>query len=489
MSCIANDKELSDLLNQINELRTLGVTGPVEPPQLIVSGRQSPSKATILEMISGLWFPEVSGFAIKLTLRKSPTRTVKASIVPGPSRNAEETQRLRAFTPEKFDIIDGLPELIRQVAGRLVIDNRVSDDLLKIENNRAPELATLKQKLLEKLDELTAHLSRSPPLPLGKAFLIKTQQSRSDRVRASVVASLATTNDHATASTYGYSTESIKRAVSTLEASRDDPDFVAAGIIDQMEAYYDSTLMIFINNVAVVGIENCLLEPLKQILTCQTINNMEDDQVQRIAAEPAHLTGERQRLSQDIGKLQAGLQVLSLSKPMEPSWANAPALETNQCPSRNATKMLEKPERVTTVAASKSQVEYLAHSPTIPPPSTTSVASHEALKATPASKSRFTDPPKPLFGAPVKPLIAAGTGLSRFGTSSEPIYDTGNSALNTGSRPASPQHSIFGYSPQAASDTGISALYMANRSAAPHYSIFGHSSEAASDSSRLSLFG
>ncbi|KAL2852691.1 P-loop containing nucleoside triphosphate hydrolase protein [Aspergillus pseudodeflectus] len=873
MSCIANDKELSDLLNQINELRTLGVTGPVEPPQLIVFGRQSPSKATILERISGLGLPEASGFAIKLTLRKSPTRTVEASIVPGPSRNAEETQRLRAFTPEKFDTIDGLPELIRQVAGRMVIDNRVSDDLLKLEvsgpeqvelavvdlpcpcdsseakdhravtdliekyvedrrsiiitvidatsalidhsrlrlvekfdlqwervffittgpgllspdreeekaymqflkdtwasrssegsalrhgyqssqaqqlsdescdkkekalfrqerwaflprehmgkdniarrlnafilqhvhknipslingtneeihnlNGKlsklglprsmiqqqkgyllsissgferivnqaltgmysddffraanepaklygfprlravvwelneyfadamltrgsrrriietkpalgvqndaknsypkspvpvdilrsdlktefiigelfqdhaqpweelakthalrvweavryfvslalqhladshtyasilrtivAPELATLKQKLLEKLDELTAHLSRSPPLPLGKALLIKTQQARSDRVCASVMASLATTNDHATASTYGYSTESIKRAVSTLEASRDDPDFVAAGIIDQMEAYYDTTLMIFINNVAVLGIENCLLEPLKQILTCQTINNMEDDQVQCIAAEPAHLTGERQRLSKDIEKLQAGLQVLSLSKPMEPSWANAPALETNQCPSRNATKMLEKPERVTTVPASKSQgtLNNKTLSPTIPPPSKTSVASHEALKATAASKSRFTDPLKPLFGAPVKPLIAAGTGLSRFGTSSEPIYDTGNSALNTGSRPASPQHSIFGYSPQAASDTGISALYIANRSAAPgsplfgpssvtasdtsnsrlyignrpaspHYSIFGHSSEAASDSSRLSLFG
>jgi hypothetical protein len=133
MSCIANDKELSGLLNQINELRTLGVTGPVEPPQLIVIGRQSPSNATILERISGPWFPEASGFAIKLTLRKSPTRTVKASIVPGPSRNAEETQRLRAFTPEKFDTIDGQPELIRQVAGCLVIDSRVSDDLLKIE--------------------------------------------------------------------------------------------------------------------------------------------------------------------------------------------------------------------------------------------------------------------------------------------------------------------------------------------------------------------
>jgi ethanolamine utilization cobalamin adenosyltransferase len=87
--------------------------------------------------------------------------------------------------------------------------------------------------------------------------------------------------------------------------------------------------MIFINNIVVFGIENRLLEPLERILTCQTINNMEDDQIQRIAAEPDHLAGEREGLSKGIEKLQKGLQALSLSKPMEPSWANASIFETS----------------------------------------------------------------------------------------------------------------------------------------------------------------
>ncbi|KAJ0423726.1 P-loop containing nucleoside triphosphate hydrolase protein [Aspergillus carlsbadensis] len=284
----------------------------------------------------------------------------------------------------------------------------------------APELAALKEKLLEKLDELTAHLKRSPPLPLGKAFLIKTQQARSDRACASVGASLATTNDHATALTYGYSTESIRQAVSTLEASRDDPDFVAGAIIDQMEAYYESTLMIFVNNVAVLGIENCLLEPLERILTCQTINNLEGDQVQRIAEEPVHLSAERDRLSKDIEKLQAGLDVLNFSEPMEPSWANTTVFETDHRPSEDVTKVNgnatgKKPEPGTTVPVPKPQ-NTLNNTPTplVPPLYTTGAAPHDALKGAAVPRTLLTDLSKPVIGAPAKPVTAPGTGTSNW---------------------------------------------------------------------------
>jgi hypothetical protein len=116
--------------------------------------------------------------------------------------------------------------------------------------------------------------------------------------------------------------------------------------------------MIFINNVAVLGIENCLLEPIERILTCQTINNMEDDQVR------SHLTAERERLSKDIEKVQTGLDVLSLSEPMEPSWADPPVHETDHRPSEDVTKVNgnatgRKPEPVTTVPVPKPQREYL----------------------------------------------------------------------------------------------------------------------------------
>jgi hypothetical protein len=91
---------------------------------------------------------------------------------------------------------------------------------------------------------------------------------------------------------------------------------------------------------------------------------MEDDQVQRIAAEPAHLTTERERLSKDIEKLQTGLDVLSLSEPMEPSWADTPVLETDHRPSEDVTKVNgnvtgKKPEPGTTVPVPKPESEYL----------------------------------------------------------------------------------------------------------------------------------
>ncbi|KAL3466260.1 hypothetical protein BJX64DRAFT_274749 [Aspergillus heterothallicus] len=200
-----------------------------------------------------------------------------------------------------------------------------------------PHLVSLKQKLLDKLDELTAHMKRGPPLPLGKAFVAKARETRSDRISTSAI---ATTIDHPNALANGHSTESITQIVSTLGASRDEPGFVAADIIDRMEAYYESTLTIFINNVAILGIENCLLEPLERTLRYQVINDIDDDQIQRIAAEPSHVTEERERLTKDIATLQTGLQVLSVSEPVEPSWASPPVLETEQGTSQDAKKGL-----------------------------------------------------------------------------------------------------------------------------------------------------
>lgn len=63
--------------------------------------------------------------------------------------------------------------------------------------------------------------------------------------------------------------------------------------------------------MATLGIENCLLGPLSSILTSQTVNNMEDKQVQDIAAEPSFIADERDRLTRELAKLQAGSRTLS----------------------------------------------------------------------------------------------------------------------------------------------------------------------------------
>ena len=74
-----------------------------------------------------------------------------------------------------------------------------------------------------------------------------------------------------------------------------------------------TAIVTFVDNVATLGIENCLLDPIQRILTSQVINNMHDDQVRELASEPSFTSDERDRLASEVEKLQAGLRTLKTS--------------------------------------------------------------------------------------------------------------------------------------------------------------------------------
>ncbi|OJK01635.1 hypothetical protein ASPACDRAFT_51424 [Aspergillus aculeatus ATCC 16872] len=181
-----------------------------------------------------------------------------------------------------------------------------------------PELDKMKESLLAKLKELTAYTKRGHPLPVGKSFLSKIQESRDDRqFKALEQRLLSSKNASADAS---FTLNDLKKA--TTGSETEGNEFAAAEIIDQMQAYYD--VMTFVDNVAILGIENCLLAPLETIFTAQTINNLSDERIQDLASEPSSVEQERKRLSEDLRKLQEGLSTLrlfstqmpTLSKPM-----------------------------------------------------------------------------------------------------------------------------------------------------------------------------
>lgn len=89
----------SELLDKIDELRTIGVGGLVELPQIIVCGNQSSGKSSVLEAISRVRFPArgniCTRFATEVVLRRSPQEKIKVSIDPGDSRkDKQERQKL-----------------------------------------------------------------------------------------------------------------------------------------------------------------------------------------------------------------------------------------------------------------------------------------------------------------------------------------------------------------------------------------------------------
>ncbi|PWY62088.1 dynamin family protein [Aspergillus eucalypticola CBS 122712] len=188
-----------------------------------------------------------------------------------------------------------------------------------------PALDELRQNLLAKLDELTAYTKRGHPLPVGKSFLTQIQKARSERQLSSLKTKLKSTISYKPEGEALFSIKAIEEATSNLEMHRDE--YAAADIIDQMQAYYDTAIVTFVDNVATLGIENCLLDPLQRILTSQVINNMHDDQVRELASEPSFTSDERDRLATEVEKLQSGLRTLKTFNIRKPSLSGPPSIE------------------------------------------------------------------------------------------------------------------------------------------------------------------
>ncbi|RHZ43794.1 putative dynamin GTPase [Aspergillus thermomutatus] len=137
-------QEQSRLLDKIDELRTIGVGGLVELPQLIVCGNQSSGKSSVLEAISRVRFPAKSNvctrFATEVILRRSAASSkIKVSIEPGPSRTDEqERRRLRSFVYKDFSNGNDLPALIEKAKEHMgiriteLVTAGFSDNMLKV---------------------------------------------------------------------------------------------------------------------------------------------------------------------------------------------------------------------------------------------------------------------------------------------------------------------------------------------------------------------
>ncbi|KAJ5372540.1 hypothetical protein N7517_004546, partial [Penicillium concentricum] len=190
-----------------------------------------------------------------------------------------------------------------------------------------PQLDKMEESLLLKLLELTTHYKRGHPLPMSRSFLrgyplpldrsfvAKMQKSRNDRLLADFQHMFPLTPNN------GITIEGIKAATQHVDSSSNQ--FTASDIVDQMQAYYNNALLIFMDNVATLGIENCLLSPLGGVLTTQTITNMEDKQIEELfAGVNDGVKKSREVLTHELENLQYGVRALSklnVAKKVTPS--------------------------------------------------------------------------------------------------------------------------------------------------------------------------
>ncbi|KAJ5425960.1 hypothetical protein N7465_001030 [Penicillium sp. CMV-2018d] len=182
-----------------------------------------------------------------------------------------------------------------------------------------PQLDAMKDRLLAKADELTAshkrdhpmpmtgNFLRGHPLPVDRSSLARMQQSRNDRLLANLQQNLPSTLNNT------FNMEELKVATQNVELVGNQP--AASDIVDQFQSYYNNALITFMDNIASLGIESCLLSPLNGVLTTQTIANMDNSQVEDLFAGISDgAQNWRDELNGDLEKLQMSLRVLKRFK-------------------------------------------------------------------------------------------------------------------------------------------------------------------------------
>lgn len=127
------------LLDEIDKLRSQGISHYVSLPQLIVCGDQSSGKSSSLEAISGISFPTkdtlCTRFATEVILRRARDVSVVISIVPSQTRPEAECKKLLGFreTLDNLQEFSTLFDKANDLMGIPATGNSFSNDVLRVE--------------------------------------------------------------------------------------------------------------------------------------------------------------------------------------------------------------------------------------------------------------------------------------------------------------------------------------------------------------------
>ncbi|KAH8597058.1 P-loop containing nucleoside triphosphate hydrolase protein [Bisporella sp. PMI_857] len=346
--------------------------------------------------------------------------------------------------------------------------------------------------VMEKLEELLKPYEKSHPITYDRCYIAKSR----DLHKADVTARLtkyqrlnvrnlqSDTKDGSPQPPPGLQIDQI---LSALKLDLEDIDEIdCTDILNSTQAYYEGALRTFIDNIAVLAVEGCLIDDLEDIFSPTAVIKMDDEKLRALGGESELAQVERSELEQKVAVLQdaqreclrAGAvqehqsQEPTLSKEVReettvqaslsletPSWPHlsphrnsSAATKTSKTPSSTSKTAASTPAReLFTVNPAPSTLTASAFEAPINPfaPSTSAgfTASSNAFRTSPFGSST-----KPVFGGPpstassLSPTptqttlgfrssaLAPTTGL--FGkASSTNLFSTADSAGSSANKP------------------------------------------------------
>ncbi|OQN95561.1 hypothetical protein B0A48_18496 [Cryoendolithus antarcticus] len=157
------------------------------------------------------------------------------------------------------------------------------------------------EKLRQKVEDILRPHRRGHPITYNHYFTDTIQKARRDHAKKQQSKILHSFfGNESRSAPYGPSfddadMEKLLEALNPeLEGSMDR--FACLEATYCMEAYYKVAMKTLVDNIAVLSVESCLLEGLKDAFTAQTVMRLDDDLVRKIAAENEESVKERSRV-------------------------------------------------------------------------------------------------------------------------------------------------------------------------------------------------
>lgn len=287
-----------------------------------------------------------------------------------------------------------------------------------------PFFQEIQNDLDEKKKELLDPYTRGYAVPLDAEFTKLVKRWVAERLAKT----LQSTPEHKIEQWGGFgkslTQDDLARAIEINEVS-DGGTFATERILDMAEAYYEMARRTFTDNIMNLAIERCLVRRLPEILTPSKVGKMEDEELRRVATEPAANSARRRQLRNEIATLKEGLSKCKAWQPL-PTTSNSKKARDNSA--------------LAQVKKGKAKAEASSQSL---PPRTGIFGSIPAPGPTPASINLLTKKAPPVAG----PSKSFG-GLFKTDKSQTPtaggLFGPGSSALRNPA-PSAKQNSPFSF--------------------------------------------
>ncbi|KAI0889375.1 P-loop containing nucleoside triphosphate hydrolase protein [Annulohypoxylon maeteangense] len=161
--------------------------------------------------------------------------------------------------------------------------------------------------LEKKLQELLFHYKSGYPQPLDSEFRGMLARRNEKNHKVDAIQDLLENQPE-------LFTKEAYTKLKAISIPKPTSEFGVDGLIDKSETYYEMSLRTFIDNVIVLAVENLLIRALPTIFTSERVNQMEDDELGRLASESPEINIERKELQEEYDALMKGLQICNKFK-------------------------------------------------------------------------------------------------------------------------------------------------------------------------------